>query len=115
MYPVLAIAEDILEGHIAKIDCGGICETLYLGMGKGRHAAIVSLVVARADPRYGEVRIAGWRCAAVKQGIGPARSEEHTSELQSLMSISYAVLCLKKKTPYNCNDRAKTKQRAYTV
>src|SRR3546814_1737565 len=27
-----------------------------------------------------------------------ARSEEHTSELQSLMSISYAVFCLKKKT-----------------
>src|SRR3546814_8585255 len=26
------------------------------------------------------------------------RSEEHTSELQSLMRISYAVLCLKKKT-----------------
>src|SRR3546814_2835177 len=29
---------------------------------------------------------------------GPARSEEHTSELQSLMRISYAVFCLKKKT-----------------
>src|SRR3546814_1275818 len=30
--------------------------------------------------------------------IGPyARSEEHTSELQSLMRISYAVFCLKKK------------------
>src|SRR3546814_6827836 len=28
----------------------------------------------------------------------PARSEEHTSELQSLMPISYAVFCLKKKT-----------------
>src|SRR3546814_7634834 len=28
---------------------------------------------------------------------GNARSEEHTSELQSLMRISYAVLCLKKK------------------
>src|SRR3546814_9522933 len=27
----------------------------------------------------------------------PARSEEHTSELQSLMRISYAVLCLEKK------------------
>src|SRR3546814_10741863 len=27
----------------------------------------------------------------------PARSEEHTSELQSLMRISYAVFCLKKK------------------
>src|SRR3546814_5349430 len=31
------------------------------------------------------------------QHIGP-RSEEHTSELQSLMRISYAVFCLKKKT-----------------
>src|SRR3546814_6413582 len=29
----------------------------------------------------------------------PHRSEEHTSELQSLMRISYAVFCLKKKTP----------------
>src|SRR3546814_3339513 len=29
---------------------------------------------------------------------GPRRSEEHTSELQSLLRISYAVFCLKKKT-----------------
>src|SRR3546814_2564090 len=35
-------------------------------------------------------RLAGWR-----------RSEEHTSELQSLMRISYAVFCLKKKTKKN--------------
>src|SRR3546814_4139302 len=32
---------------------------------------------------------------------GLKRSEEHTSELQSLMRISYAVFCLKKKKPYN--------------
>src|SRR3546814_8978884 len=31
------------------------------------------------------------------------RSEEHTSELQSLMRISYAVFCLKKKTQLNSN------------
>src|SRR3546814_1554649 len=31
-------------------------------------------------------------------GRGFMRSEEHTSELQSLMRISYAVFCLKKKT-----------------
>src|SRR3546814_16460674 len=31
------------------------------------------------------------------QALRPARSEEHTSELQSLMRISYAVFCLKKK------------------
>src|SRR3546814_7864528 len=30
--------------------------------------------------------------------VGLARSEEHTSELQSLMRISYAVFCLKHKT-----------------
>src|SRR3546814_9178762 len=29
--------------------------------------------------------------------VSPGRSEEHTSELQSLMRISYAVFCLKKK------------------
>src|SRR3546814_3428398 len=33
------------------------------------------------------------------------RSEEHTSELQSLMRISYAVFCLKKK---NTNDKSHT-------
>src|SRR3546814_6632365 len=32
-----------------------------------------------------------------KIGHGGTRSEEHTSELQSLMRISYAVFCLKKK------------------
>src|SRR3546814_1433937 len=33
-----------------------------------------------------------------KGAFQPVRSEEHTSELQSLMRISYAVFCLKKKT-----------------
>src|SRR3546814_3320681 len=32
-----------------------------------------------------------------ERGFGEMRSEEHTSELQSLMRISYAVFCLKKK------------------
>src|SRR3546814_3750978 len=36
------------------------------------------------------------RCPGPSRG-SPARSEEHTSELQSLMRISYAVFCLKKK------------------
>src|SRR3546814_7314156 len=34
---------------------------------------------------------------SIRSRIHPARSEEHTSELQSLMRISYAVFCLKKK------------------
>src|SRR3546814_6211853 len=52
----------------------------------------------------------GWRCGARHDSCergkeaGPAhcgRSEEHTSELQSLMRISYAVFCLKKKNKTN--------------
>src|SRR3546814_1505044 len=39
-----------------------------------------------------------WRAAAI-------RSEEHTSELQSLMRISYAVFCLNKKNQYSKNTQ----------
>src|SRR3546814_5570929 len=35
------------------------------------------------------------------------RSEEHTSELQSLMRISYAVFCLKKKKPHHNTTQKK--------
>src|SRR3546814_4622917 len=35
--------------------------------------------------------------SVVAVGVSGGRSEEHTSELQSLMRISYAVFCLKKK------------------
>src|SRR3546814_3856352 len=52
----------------------------------------------------GERRVAGsvsgdtlMRSGAASSAIGLLRSEEHTSELQSLMRISYAVFCLKKK------------------
>src|SRR3546814_1736778 len=44
--------------------------------------------------------------AVIEAGAGSARSEEHTSELQSLMRISYAVFCLKKKKKKNnTNDK----------
>src|SRR3546814_10516417 len=45
-------------------------------------------------------RIASWarlRDRTASQTLLVVRSEEHTSELQSLMRISYAVFCLKKK------------------
>src|SRR3546814_2873869 len=50
-----------------------------------------------------EIRIVGRdshrsvRRLGEEQGVAVLRSEEHTSELQSLMRISYAVFCLKKK------------------
>src|SRR3546814_5329423 len=43
----------------------------------------------------------------------PARSEEHTSELQSLMRISYAVFCLKKKK--NTQDKEQYTQQTITT
>src|SRR3546814_5050898 len=49
-------------------------------------------------PRTGAVRLAP---ATDTLGIAEGRSEEHTSELQSLMRISYAVFCLKKKIQNN--------------
>src|SRR3546814_9799499 len=39
--------------------------------------------------------------ALLRHASEALRSEEHTSELQSLMRISYAVFCLKKKKQYN--------------
>src|SRR3546814_9245803 len=60
---------------------------------------VVPPVVAAPHPGAGSDTSAG-----ATQKIGPGsgaggrgRSEEHTSELQSLMRISYAVFCLKKK------------------
>src|SRR3546814_12296527 len=43
--------------------------------------------------------------AVAQRDIGQQRSEEHTSELQSLMRISYAVFCLKKKKKKKKNTK----------
>src|SRR3546814_5855436 len=54
------------------------------------------------DVLPGELHEAAFKRYCEKEGLtfvgGVNRSEEHTSELQSLMRISYAVFCLKKKT-----------------
>src|SRR3546814_1766315 len=54
--------------------------------------------------------------SAVQAGFGaammtPLRSEEHTSELQSLMRISYAVFCLKKKTKTHTTQKITNKNK----
>src|SRR3546814_4227550 len=64
---------------------------MMVGQGRVQLAAHLDLVV-------------GHRRAAESEGARrPARSEEHTSELQSLMRTSYAVFCLTNKmtTAYN--------------
>src|SRR3546814_10256980 len=55
----------------------------------------------RVNLRFTDVEIAVLDHRAAQRGVDRAgwiRSEEHTSELQSLMRISYAVFCLKKKS-----------------
>src|SRR3546814_10318108 len=58
--------------------------------------AILPIVDQGAKPKTSEDRAASGGTANPLPPV--ARSEEHTSELQSLMRISYAVFCLKKKT-----------------
>src|SRR3546814_2143961 len=61
--------------------------------------------------RQGSEEIVGLR----QLGERHARSEEHTSELQSLMRISYAVFCLKKKKKNNNNNiRPQRQSREHT-
>src|SRR3546814_3578428 len=61
------------------------------------------LLLDHADRVGAKILISGGgRCNFTNLNSSPdcflSRSEEHTSELQSLMRISYAVFCLKKKT-----------------
>src|SRR3546814_8146007 len=51
------------------------------------------------------------RLQGAEQHRRPARSEEHTSELQSLMRISYAVFCLKKKKKQTKNKQKSHKKK----
>src|SRR3546814_17429380 len=64
--------------------------------------ALAALVPTAACARAPEARPALWKLAdedtpSTCSAPSMPRSEEHTSELQSLMRISYAVFCLKKK------------------
>src|SRR3546814_9219536 len=51
------------------------------------------------------------RAFCLPDRAGAARSEEHTSELQSLMRISYAVFCLKKKQIIKSEKNTSTYQK----
>src|SRR3546814_3411571 len=73
------------------------------------HNAVVHDLPLSSAARIGPLRpYPGFRR---RRGIPPVacgpRSEEHTSELQSLMRISYAVFCLKKKTNKSANKTMK--------
>src|SRR3546814_1775319 len=62
--------------------------------GRKAHGLELQVILVRPEPGHGMIGF----FPAHDVGHGGLRSEEHTSELQSLMRISYAVFCLKKKT-----------------
>src|SRR3546814_1512910 len=72
----------------------------YTTLFRSHKAGVTALFVARLRPDQASATLKLWRVRRGKVGKsirGSPRSEEHTSELQSLMRISYAVFCLKKK------------------
>src|SRR3546814_6151024 len=91
-FALFACAFNLLLGY------GGL-----LSFGHAAFFGMASYVTAHAAKIWGfnpEFAVLAGVLAAAALGlvIGALRSEEHTSELQSLMRISYAGFCLKKKT-----------------
>src|SRR3546814_10856687 len=75
----------------------GTAATVSRTLRSRRHALDDSGADGTADWRPEHRRRARSAPAQVRYHAAQHRSEEHTSELQSLMRISYAVFCLKKK------------------
>src|SRR3546814_8907400 len=93
-----------LRPRVLPIEAPGHDEIVHLG------PSFLSTTVESAPAGAGTEPLPALRhlvgLAALK-AYSPDRSEEHTSELQSLMRISYAVFCLKKKKNNRNKQRAR--------
>src|SRR3546814_4474082 len=69
------------HGDLDMIDAAGVPQRLEHQVGESQRQQVLD----------------GFLAEIMVDAEGALRSEEHTSELQSLMRISYAVFCLKKK------------------
>src|SRR3546814_1514526 len=88
----------VAEAHAILVDVGDreVAGELGEAVGAGNGAQVErdgGIAGASGEAGEGDAR----RRRREAQGRAVGRSEEHTSELQSLMRISYAVFCLKKK------------------
>src|SRR3546814_6589945 len=86
----LRIEIDEQRTPAGRRECGGQID-------RGRRLAYPALLVRDRDPDHDYPRFFGTIRPPNRPAPTNIRSEEHTSELQSLMRISYAVFCLKKK------------------
>src|SRR3546814_9632962 len=85
---LLAVAAEAV-GFVAG---AGVCVAQVHGHGEGVAEGFELLADLVDEPVAAE-----FGAGDAHQQVAAVRSEEHTSELQSLMRISYAVFCLKKK------------------
>src|SRR3546814_4509035 len=97
----------------------------HMGVANSKALELAGIREGVAQPQGGHVEAQNGRLTGLLQETAqqlvykafPAatRSEEHTSELQSLMRISYAVFCLKKKTTTKPNTRRQTTNYVSTI
>src|SRR3546814_6564420 len=92
---VLAVKPQSMDGALVPLKRFVAPGTCFLSIAAGK---TLGYFAAHLGAAAAVVRAMPNTPAAVGRGI---RSEEHTSELQSLMRISYAVFCLKKKNQHN--------------
>src|SRR3546814_10869399 len=84
----------VLPEHEHQIAAQGIAEMAKCYY-KSEPAETLGSIVVKATVVYADVFL---EMHKTRETFADSRSEEHTSELQSLMRISYAVFCLKTKT-----------------
>src|SRR3546814_10383059 len=99
------MAKGVRVALSAHVDVHLVDVSLWTGGGRQRHA-----VGRQAHVGEGAQHVLGIapRAVGVERdagGVAAGRSEEHTSELQSLMRISYAVFCLQKKNKQHKSDQ----------
>src|SRR3546814_8893111 len=110
-WPLAGVKGNVLDrGRVTEpFDLGVRAVNALLTAGRGQRIAIIAgsgvgksvlmgQMIAGAEADVIVVGLIGERGREVSDFL--ERSEEHTSELQSLMRISYAVFCLKKKKKY---------------
>src|SRR3546814_1857002 len=95
------IAEAALR-HIAALyavetTVRGKCQADRLAARRRHAAPIVEALKPWFEKQLSAITSGSTLAGDIRYALGHWRSEEHTSELQSLMRISYAVFCLKKK------------------
>src|SRR3546814_963987 len=102
------ILEENVADAVAEQDIGH--ERLERERSAHHHVAHFAQLAPAAIELVGLGHIEAGPCADLpavvveQRGVRKGRSEEHTSELQSLMRISYAVFCLQKKKQHKTND-----------